>query len=170
MDKTREHQCDMSEVWFERPEKRRLGLDVGGYLACLGRGRAPDRGPGPRGRTCLVVPNNPQCRRGSPLRGALGWLVEDPRPPVAMHEVQQRVAMRRPVGKAEDLPAGLYQFSCIRASYTPRGAERAFSGRGDCDRPMRLTARMFIQKALPCKEAHHDLASHSIDRGAAASR
>jgi len=54
--------------------------------------------------------------------------------------------------------------------YTPRGAERAFSGRGDCDRPMRLTARMFIQKALPCKEAHHDLASHSIDRGAAASR
>jgi hypothetical protein len=55
-------------------------------------------------------------------------------------------------------------------SYTPRGAERAFSGRGDCDRPMRLTASMFIQKALPCKEAHHDLASHSIDRGAAASR
>src|SRR6516162_1669728 len=98
MDQAREHQCDMSEVWVERPEKRRLGLDVGGYLACLGRVRAPHGGPGPRGRTCLVVPNDPQCRHGSPLRRALCWLLEDPWPPVAMHEVQPHVAMRQSVG------------------------------------------------------------------------
>jgi hypothetical protein len=36
---------------------------------------------------------------------------------VAMHNVQTHVAMRRPVGKAEDLPAGLFQFSCSRAGY-----------------------------------------------------
>ena len=117
MDQAREHQCDMSEVWVERPEKRQLDLDTGCSLAWLGRDRSSLHSPGPRRRTCLVVPNNPQCRRGSPLRGALGWLVEDPRPPVAMHEVQTRVAMSRPVGKAEDLPVGLFRI-------VPTGTER----------------------------------------------
>ena len=55
-------------------------------------------------------------------------------------------------------------------NYTLRGAKCDFSGQGEFDRLTVLTARMFIEIVLKRKEANRDLASHSIDRGAAASR
>ena len=99
MDKSHEHRCDMSKVWVERPEKDRLALDTVCHLAGLGLDRTPLGGPGPRDRTFPVAPNPPPCRLESPLRRALGWFLEAPRPPVAMHEVQTHVAMSRPASE-----------------------------------------------------------------------
>ena len=101
----------MTKMWVERREKPRLGLDVGGYLACRDRDRDPHLGPGPRGRARLVVQNDLRGRHEPLFRRVLCRHFGRTLAPVAMHEVQPRVAMSRPVGKAEDLPAGLLPFS-----------------------------------------------------------
>ena len=102
----------MSEVWVEYREERRLGLEAGGcLLPCRGRGRTPCRGPGPSGRTCLVVQNDLRGRHKPPSCRVLHLPFDDDCPPVAMHDVQIHMAMRRPVREVEDLPSGLFQFS-----------------------------------------------------------
>ena len=95
----------MSEVWVEYREKLRLGLEADGcLLPCRGRGRTPRRGPGPRGRACLVVQNGLRGRHEPLFRRVLRLPFDDHCSPVAMHNVQTHVATERSWSALREAP------------------------------------------------------------------